>query len=127
MHLLFQGVYGDLPHHNNGSHLDEVVADNALCQRCWRQLAAQSASWYATPSGVVGRGFTEILAVEWWGALGRSWNSKRPLVFAYIILTKMLGVCRAWEIRARITSRMDLWERGIDEGLVGDAKAEGAA
>ena len=38
----------------------------------------------------------------------------------------MLGVRRAREIRARITRRMDLWERGQHAGLVGDAEAEGA-
>ena len=32
----------------------------------------------------------------------------------------------AKEIRARITSWMDLWERGLHAGLVGDAEAEGA-
>ena len=39
----------------------------------------------------------------------------------------MLGDRRAREIRARITRRMDLWERGQHAGLVGDAEAEGAA
>ena len=38
-----------------------------------------------------------------------------------------MGVRRGQEIRARITRRMDLWERGHHAGLVGDAKAEGAA
>ena len=28
-HLLFQGVYGDFPHHNDGSHLDGGITDNA--------------------------------------------------------------------------------------------------
>ena len=28
--LLLQGVYGDFPNHNNGSHLDRGVTDNAL-------------------------------------------------------------------------------------------------
>ena len=32
----------------------------------------------------------------------------------------------AREIKARITRRMDLWERGQHAGLVGDAKVEGA-
>ena len=84
-------------------------------------------SWYATPSGAVGRRFTEILVAEWWGFLNRSRNSERPLVFAHVVLTKTLGVRRAREIRARITRRMDLWERGQHAGLMGDAKAEGAA
>ena len=37
----------------------------------------------------------------------------------------MLGVCRVREIRQRITSRMDLLERGLHAGLVGGTKAEG--
>ena len=103
-HLLFQGVCGDFPHHNNRSHLDRGVTDNAIWQRHWRRLAVQSAIWYATPSGIVGRRFTSILAEEWQGIRGRSWNSKRPLIFAHVVLTKTLGVRREKEIRARITS-----------------------
>ena len=75
----------------------------------------------------MGRRFTAILAAEWRGVLSQSWNSGRPLVFAHVILTKTLGVCQAREIRARITRRMDLWERGHHAGLVGGAEAEGAA
>ena len=82
-------------------------------------------SWYTTPSGAVGRQFTAILAAERRGVLARSWNSERPLVFAHIVLTKTLGVCRAREIRSRITRRMDLWERGQQAVLVGDAEEEG--
>ena len=39
-HLLFQGVYGDYPHLNNGLHLCGGVTDDAICQRRWRRLAA---------------------------------------------------------------------------------------
>ena len=69
------------------------------------------------------------MAAEWWGFFGRSWNFKRPLVFAYVnvIITKMLGVHRNQEIQARIMWQMDLWKRGLHTGLVRDAKAEGAA
>ena len=74
----------------------------------------------------MGRRFTEILAAEWRGVLNRSWNSERPLVFAHVVLTKTLGIRQAREIRDRITRHMDLWERGQNAGLVGDAKAEGA-
>ena len=56
-----------------------------------------------------------------------SWNSKRPLTLAHVILTKTLGVRSANDIRDRITKRMDLWERGIHAGLVGDAEVEGSA
>ena len=79
------------------------------------------------PSGAVRRRFTEILAAEWRGVLDWSWSSERPLVFAHVFLTEMLGVRQSREIWARITRRMDLWERGQYVGLVGDAKAEGAA
>ena len=126
-HPLLQGVYGDFPHHHYGLHLDGGIADNAAWQRRWLRLAAQSASWYTTPSGAVGRRFTAILATEWRGVISRSWNSERPLVFAHVVLMKTLGVRRDREIRARITRRMDLMERGQHAGLVGDAKKEGAA
>ena len=94
---------------------------------CWRRLAAQSASWYATPSGAVGRRFTAIMGVGWQGLIEWSWNSDRLLVFTHVILTKTLGVRRAREIRVRITRRMDFWERVLHAGLVGDADAEGSA
>ena len=81
----------------------------------------------AAPSGAVGRRCTEILEAEWQGLISRSWNSERPLVFAHVVLTKMLGVRRAREIRAQITRRMDLFERVLHTGLVGNAEAEGAA
>ena len=55
-----------------------------------------------------------------------SWNSDIPLVFAHVILTKTLGLRRAWEIQAWITRCMDLWERGLHADMVGDAEAEGA-
>ena len=85
------------------------------------------ASWYATPSGAVGRRFAAILAAEWWVLLGRSWNSERPLVFSHVVIIKVLGIRRAKDIRSRITSRMDLWEMCLHTVLVGDDEAEGAA
>ena len=106
---MLQVVYGDFPHHNDGSHLDEEFTDDTIWQRRWCWLAAQSASWYATPSGAVGRRFTAILAAEWKGVLRRTWNFKRPLVFAHVVLAEMLGFQRAREIKAQITRRVDLW------------------
>ena len=108
VHLLLQGAYGEFLHQNDRSHLDGGIKDDAAWQRCWRRLAAQSSRWYATPSGVVGRRFTAILAAEWQGVISRSLNSEIPLVFAHVFLTKTLGVRRAREIRARITRCMDL-------------------
>ena len=48
------------------------------------------------------------------------WNSKRPLVFAHVVLKKTLGTRKAREIRTRINRRLDLWERGMHACLVGD-------
>ena len=39
----------------------------------------------------------------------------------------MLVVHRAIDIGARITRRMDLWERGLHTGMLGDAEMEGEA
>ena len=124
---MLQGVYGDFLHHNYGSHLDRGVTYNAIWQHCWSQLAAQSSSWFATPSDVVGRRFIAILDAEWRGSLGSTWNSEIPLVFAHVVFIKTLGVCRAREIQVRITRMMDLWDRGIHTGLVGDTYVGGAA
>ena len=126
-YLVLQGFYGDFPHHKDRSHLDRGITYYAAWQRRWRRLAVQSVSWYATPSGAVGRRFTAILTAEWRGIISLSWNSERPLVFAHVVLTKTLGVHRSWEIWARITKRMELGERGQHAGLVGDADAERAA
>ena len=103
----------------------EGIADDVLWQHRWRRLDAQSASWYATPSGAVEHHFTERLAAEWRGVLDRSWNSERPFVFAPVVLTKTFGVRRDQEIWAGLTRWMDLSERGLYEGLVGDADTEG--
>ena len=72
----------------------------------------------------MGHRFTAILEAEWQGILGRIWKSERPLFFAYVTITKTLGVRRAKEIQVQITRRMELWERGIHAILVGDTKAE---
>ena len=64
VHLLLQDVYGDFPHHNDGSHQDGGVANNAIWKSRWYRLAAQLASLCATPPGAVGRWFTDILATE---------------------------------------------------------------
>ena len=83
------------------------------------------ASWYSTPSGAVGSRFTAILAAECQGVLRRTWNSEKPLVFSHVVLANIMGVRRAREIWAQINRRMDIWDRGFHEGLVGDTEAEG--
>ena len=107
-HLSLQEVYGDFLHHNDGTHLVEGVSDDTTWQSFWRQLAAQSASWYSTSPGKVGRCFTAVLDVERRGVLDRKWNSERLLIFSHVVLTKTLGACKAREIQARIDHCLDL-------------------
>ena len=61
-HLLLQGVYGDLPHHNNRLQLDEGLLDEMFWWHRWNCLAAQVAGWYTTPPGEVGHRFMAIMA-----------------------------------------------------------------
>ena len=126
-HLSLRGVYVESPHHNDGAHLEGGVPDDAMWKSRWRRLAAQSSSWYSTPPSKVGRRITAVHSAEWRGVIDRKWNSKRPLVFAHVVLTKTLDACKAREIRARIDRRLDLWERGSHAGLVRDALTEGRA
>ena len=79
------------------------------------------------PPGTVGHRFIAVLAADWRGLIDRKWNSNRPLVFAHVFLTSILSACKSREIRARIDRRLDLWERGINAGLLGDALVEGRA
>ena len=44
-HLLLGDFYVDFPHQKNGLHLDRGVANGVIWHRCWRWLAAHSASW----------------------------------------------------------------------------------
>ena len=82
--------------------------------------------WLTPPPPVkVGRQSTRVLAAEWRGVLNQKWNYEIPLVFAHVFLTSTLGACKAREIWANINRRLDLWERGIHTGLMGDALEEG--
>ena len=42
------------------------------------------------------------------------------LVFAHVVMTRTLSSRMAREIRVRINHRLELWERGIHAGIVGD-------
>ena len=57
--------------------------------------------------------------------LDGKWNLERPLLFDHVFLTKTLGSRKTREIWAMIDHVIDLWERGIQAGLVGDVLAEG--
>ena len=68
-HVSLQEVYGEFPHHNDGTHLAGGFMDDAVWKNHWRWITAQSASWYSTSSRKVGCQFTEGLALEWPGVI----------------------------------------------------------
>ena len=68
---------------------------------------------------MLGSWFKAILAAEWQSVIIRSWNSRRPLVFVHVILTKTLIICKARGIQVRFNRRMVLWYRGLHTGLLG--------
>ena len=81
-------------------------AQDAVWKSCWHWLAAQSATWYATPPpppGEVGCQFTTVTSAELQGVINQKWNSKQPLVFSHVVLSKTLGYSKDREIRDRIT------------------------
>ena len=53
--------------------------------------------------------------------------AERPLVFAHVVFNMNLVAHNTRDIRARIYHQLELWGRGIHEGLVGDTFAEGRA
>ena len=59
--------------------------------------------------------------------LNRKMNSEIPLTITHVVLTKTLGAHKARYIRAMINRQLDLWERNIHTGLVGDALRKGRA
>ena len=79
------------------------------------------------PPSKAGLWFTAVLDAEWLGVLDWKWNSKIPLFFAHLVLTRTLSACKAREILSRIDCCLDLWERGIYAGLLWYALAEGSS
>ena len=60
-HLLLHEVYVDFPHQNEVTHLTGGVPDNNIWKSYWKNLAAQSASWYSTFPGKVG-----VSSLQYW-------------------------------------------------------------
>ena len=121
------GYYEDHPQHIDGSNMDRGIAYDDAWQHYYIRLALQLARWYTTPQVEVLRKFMALLAAEWRGILDWTWNYKIPVVFDNIILTKILSVCQVIDIQYMLSQIMDLWERGIHAGLMGDMGTEGVA
>jgi len=118
--LLLDSVFGDHVHANDGTQLSGDVPEDPLWQRRWRKLVAYSPQRYEVPKGRIGQRFLSMLAAEFDGIIARKWNSERPLVFVAVVLQTQAGVSRAQDIRARIESRLNIWEEGRIVALLND-------
>ena len=92
-------VYGDHVHQNPGKHLTGGIADDALWQERWLQLASFPSHAYDVPSGAVGKRFVERVAEELKGIRSRKWNSERFLVLQVVILQRSRDVKRSRDVR----------------------------
>ena len=52
-HLSLRRVYGDSSHHDDRMNLTGEDLDDTIWKIRWKKLAAQSASWYSTPPGML--------------------------------------------------------------------------
>ena len=105
-------VYGDWLHRNPGTHLDGGVADDAFWQNAFVALAGGMQRRYELPPRAVGRAFLEQLVVEMKAVRERKSNGEKLLVFISVVLVKSPSVCKASEIKERITHRIEHWKAG---------------
>jgi hypothetical protein len=105
-------VYGDHVHQNAGEHLDGGIIDDAKWQNFHRRLIVYHSLQYNAPSGAVGRRFIDKLSEILEGVVSRKWNFERQMVFVMVILQRSKNVKSAYDIKRRLTKRMDDWESG---------------
>jgi hypothetical protein len=119
---LLDSVYGDHVHANDGTHMKGGFQDDGVWQQYWKRMVQITPRRYMVPKGKVGQRFLTILTNEFRSVRMRLSNSEKPLVFVAVILEKAPGVKSAKDIRARLTTRMDLWLQGSHKALVTDTE-----
>ena len=102
-------VYGGHLHSNYFTHLDGVVAGDAMWQSHWRHIRNLPMMWHDVPQGRIGRRFVQRLESELKGVRTRGFNYEHPLVFAAVILSMAENDRSPKDIHSRIDHRMDLW------------------
>ena len=123
---LLISIYGDHAHDNNGDHLDGGigVGEDAKWIRFWRRIVQIKPIWYKVPQGRIGKLFIRNIAAIFRGIRNREWNSERLIVYPAVILYKAAGITASKDIRAKIESRMKLWNEGRFNALLEDVEVE---
>jgi hypothetical protein len=121
---LLDSVYGDHAHANAGTRLDGGVQGDRDWQLLWKRMVQISPDRYFVPTkGPVGKRFLTIFAHELQEVrLNRTANSEKPMIFAATILQSVPTVTQAKDIKARLTTRMNMWQKGEYKALVDDTE-----
>ncbi len=95
------GVYGDIIHQNDGTHLDGgiSVAKDAKWQRLHLRVAACQLLLYDVPNGCWATRLLATLTGLWIGVVEHRWNSEHPLVFQSVILCRVRGVDCFYDVK----------------------------
>lgn len=75
----------------------------------WEMVIAIPSRRYIAPKGQAGKRFVGILMKELEGVRLGKWNSERVIVFQAVMMQHSRDMRKAWHIRRRLNSRMDLW------------------
>ena len=122
--IRLDGLYGDHPHENDGCHLDGGIANDLRWQSYWKRVVSVKPIWYRNPQGRIGKLFIRKLTEIIRGVRERKWNSERIIVFPAVILYKAANITAAKDIRARIETRMRLWDEERYSALLEDMEME---
>ena len=76
---------------------------------------------YDVPYGWIKKRFIETLGLDLDGIHNQHWNAERVIVFHTVILQRVHMVSGAGNIRDHITSRLNLWNKGVYDELVQDS------
>ena len=82
---------------------------------------------YDVPFGQVGKRSVATLSVDPRGTPNQQWNVKRAIVFHAVILQRVLLISGAKNIHDWITSRLDLWNKGVYDEFVQDSYGAASA
>ncbi len=115
---------GEIIHQNDGTHLSGGIADDAIWQGWWRRLLVLPAKYYKIHVSKETKRLDELLEQILKDVMARKCNSEKFLVFLSVILHRNPEVKSARDIRKRIGTRLDAWERGEFKMLVQTAEAD---